>query len=276
VNAPLAISTETANQNGLCTFGSNYIWFGATLGGRVYRSTNGGTTWTTGIAPFASVSNVWFNNASYGVATSSGSNAVARSADGGATWTSVTPLGTGFLFACSGFGTADLLYARGTTVYRSQDAGQTFATSYVGTGTYYALSFAKQGQIVTGWAVTSAGGVAKFSTTLVDVRDPVGSELPEAFTLMQNYPNPFNPTTNIRYALPQAAHVSVKIYNVLGQEVAQLKDEIQTAGTYDVVWYGKNSAGHSVASGVYFYRLQAQALNSGAEFSSFKKMLLLK
>jgi len=276
VNAPLAIGAETSNQNGLCTFGSNNIWFGATLGGRIYRSTNGGTTWAIGTAPFTSVSNVWFDNASYGVATSSGSNAVARSADGGATWTSVTPSGSGFLFACSGFGTADLLYARGTTIYRSRDAGQTFSTSYVGTGTYYALSFAKQGQIVTGWAVTSAGGVAKFSTTLVDVKEPGASELPEAFTLNQNYPNPFNPTTNIQYALPRAAYVNVKIYNLLGQEVAQLKDEVQAPGVHSAVWFGKNRTGQNVASGVYFYRLEARPLDGSALFNSFKKMLLLK
>jgi hypothetical protein len=272
---PNQVGTEAGTQNCLSTVGSNYFWFTSTAGGRIYKSTDGGATWTTGIAPFAAPSNVWFNNTNYGIATSS-ANFVARSVDGGATWTTVTPAGTGFLIACGGFGSNDLFYARGTTIYRSQDAGQTFGTSYVGTGTYVGLSFVKQGQIASGWAVTSTGGIAAFSTTLVGVKEPGTSELPDAFALMQNYPNPFNPTTNIRYALPQAAHVSVKIYNVLGQEIAQLKDEIQTAGTYDVVWFGKNSAGNSVASGVYFYRLQAQALNSGAEFSSFKKMLFLK
>jgi hypothetical protein len=115
----------------------------------------------------------------------------------------------------------------------------------------------------------------QFTTAATGVRED-GQELPVTFTLSQNYPNPFNPTTNIRYALPQAAHVSVKIYNLLGQEIALLKDEIQMPGSYDVVWNGRNTMGQSVASGVYFYRLQAQGLNSGAEFNSFKKMLLLK
>ena len=93
---------------------------------------------------------------------------------------------------------------------------------------------------------------------------------------MQNYPNPFNPTTNIRYVLPQAAHVSLKIYNILGQEVVQLQNEVQTAGLHETVWSGRSNSGQSVSSGVYFYRLEAKALDGSTTFNNFKKMLLLK
>ena len=127
-----------------------------------------------------------------------------------------------------------------------------------------------------GWAVTATGGIAKRGVVTTGVDDDIVNGLPQEFSLMQNYPNPFNPSTNIRYGLPRAAHVSVKIYNLLGQEVMQLKDELESAGTHDVVWLGRNTAGHNVASGVYFYQLEARPVDGSSPFNSFKKMLLLK
>jgi hypothetical protein len=89
--------------------------------------------------------------------------------------------------------------------------------------------------------------------------------LPDQYALDQNYPNPFNPATTIRYGIPNAAKVTMKIYNVLGQEVATLVDTDQTAGTYNV----RFDAG-SLASGMYLYRITA------GQFVQVKKMLLLK
>ncbi len=89
--------------------------------------------------------------------------------------------------------------------------------------------------------------------------------IPVRYTLEQNYPNPFNPATTIRYSVPRAAVVSLKIYNVLGQEVATLINQRQAGGSYSVSFNASR-----FASGVYFYRLSA------GDFSSVKKMLLLK
>ena len=94
---------------------------------------------------------------------------------------------------------------------------------------------------------------------------------PEAFALANNYPNPFNPATTIKYALPQAADVELTVYNVVGQVVRTLVAEHQSAGRYVVEWDATNDNGHSLSSGMYFYRLQA-----GGEFHEVKKMLLLK
>ncbi|MFI5251198.1 MAG: T9SS type A sorting domain-containing protein [Bacteroidota bacterium] len=94
--------------------------------------------------------------------------------------------------------------------------------------------------------------------------------LPAQFALEQNYPNPFNPTTNIRYALPTDTRVTLKIYDVLGQEVVTLVDEMQSAGYKNVSWRSVNSAGLSVPSGMYFYRIQA------GSFTQTKKLILLK
>ena len=94
---------------------------------------------------------------------------------------------------------------------------------------------------------------------------------PEVFSLANNYPNPFNPATTIKYALPQAADVELTVYNVLGQPVRTLVAEHQNAGRYVVEWDAANDSGHSLSSGMYFYRLEA-----GGEFRETKKMLLLK
>jgi hypothetical protein len=93
-------------------------------------------------------------------------------------------------------------------------------------------------------------------------------DLPEQYTLYQNYPNPFNPSTTIQFDLPQAAVVSLKVYNMLGQEVATLFDQAQLdQGKQEIIFDAS-----SLASGVYFYRL----LVDGGAFQTVKKMVLLK
>ncbi len=94
--------------------------------------------------------------------------------------------------------------------------------------------------------------------------------IPESFGLKQNYPNPFNPETIIEYDLPKAANVRVDIFNVLGQKVVSLVDSYGEAGTHQVTWNGTSESGSSVASGMYFYRIEAD------EFTETKKMMMLK
>jgi flagellar hook assembly protein FlgD len=88
--------------------------------------------------------------------------------------------------------------------------------------------------------------------------------------LSQNYPNPFNPQTVIQYALPHDCQVQVTIYNILGQKVRTLVNEYQKAGYKRVEWDSKSEQGEEVASGIYFYRIQA------GEFGQVKKMVLIK
>ncbi|MSS73884.1 MAG: T9SS type A sorting domain-containing protein [Candidatus Latescibacteria bacterium] len=88
--------------------------------------------------------------------------------------------------------------------------------------------------------------------------------------LNQNYPNPFNPETAIRYELPRATNVRMTIYNAQGQAVRTLVDGPRPAGAQAVRWDGRDDRGRGVASGIYYYRLEA------AGFSETQKMLLLK
>jgi hypothetical protein len=106
------------------------------------------------------------------------------------------------------------------------------------------------------------------------VGDPV-TEVPVVYQLNQNYPNPFNPSTSISYALPEQAIVTLRVYNLLGQEVVTLADKIQEAGVYEVTWNGRNGLGQSVGTGVYFYRFEAHG-TSGEVYTDLKKMLFLK
>jgi hypothetical protein len=101
-------------------------------------------------------------------------------------------------------------------------------------------------------------------------------ENPQTFTLFQNYPNPFNPSTRIEYALPVESSVTIKVYNILGQEVATLVNEQQLGGQHIVEWNGRSSNGLAMSSGVYFYRVEARPLGGQPSFTSVKKMVLVK
>jgi hypothetical protein len=99
--------------------------------------------------------------------------------------------------------------------------------------------------------------------------EPIG-EIATQFWMKQNYPNPFNPTTNIIYNLPVSAEVSLKVYNLLGQEVMTLVNGIQGKGKHEAMF-----SGGSLASGMYIYSLEATAFD-GSKFKDVKKMVLVK
>jgi len=110
------------------------------------------------------------------------------------------------------------------------------------------------------------GTVQYTGGVVIDILTGVSQKLlPDEFALGQNYPDPFNPSTTIQYQLPIPARVTLRVYNILGQVVTTLVDEVQDAGYKSVVWNAGN-----VASGVYFYRLQT------AGFTQTHKMLLTR
>jgi len=94
---------------------------------------------------------------------------------------------------------------------------------------------------------------------------------PTTFALDQNFPNPFNPTTKIQYQVPTDSRVSLKVYDVLGREVVTLVNEGRPAGYHDVQWNATD-----LASGVYFYRIEAHSLDGGHGFQSVKKLTVVK
>jgi hypothetical protein len=143
-------------------------------------------------------------------------------------------------------------------------AGQPIRTSWIGHSFMYVrnggLQMARNELVEATW---------KFFENETE-EDITGETVPAQYALMQNYPNPFNPSTTIKFNMPVKGHVSLKIYNVAGQLVRTLSNQDWDAGQHSIDWNGKNDIGSSVASGVYFYKIEADS------FQSTKKMVLLR
>jgi hypothetical protein len=131
------------------------------------------------------------------------------------------------------------------------------------------------------WRVRTAtnGGVGpwseafNFNIIITDVEDE--QQLPTEFALMQNYPNPFNPSTTIRYSIPsnvkgQTSNIILKVYDVLGNEVATLVNEEKPAGSYEIEFNVAQVSRPELSSGIYFYKLQA------GSYIATRKMVLLR
>jgi hypothetical protein len=120
-----------------------------------------------------------------------------------------------------------------------------------------------QGDIII--TISSGGSLIAQKTIPLTVAPPT------IYKLSQNYPNPFNPSTTIEYQLPVDGHVSLKVYDLLGREVATLVNEQQTADYYKI----KFDVG-DIASGVYFYRLDARPVAGGLGFRRVMRMMVLR
>lgn len=132
---------------------------------------------------------------------------------------------------------------------------------------------AYRGRVWFVWADPRQSGLQVYGNNQVylptDVKDHP-SPLPASYSLAQNFPNPFNPTTEIAFELPHRSRIALTVYDLLGREVKQLSGGMREAGQYRVVWDGTNERGRAVASGIYFYRLEASG------FTQTRKMILLK
>ena len=139
-------------------------------------------------------------------------------------------------------------------------------------GSHFTLSDAENGKRMKTLELKGVGTSLglKSGTEKLVLHVASGAALPREYSLGQNYPNPFNPTTTFMVGLPEAAHLEVAIYNVLGQKVATLVDEVREAGYYPVTWNSNTQQGVSVSSGVYFVRMNAE------KFTAVHKMMLLK
>jgi hypothetical protein len=119
-----------------------------------------------------------------------------------------------------------------------------------------------------GWSAPTSYRMFTTGTQMV-VKEDEG--VPGEFALVQNFPNPFNPSTTIPYEVPKTAHVKIVIYDLLGREVATLVDGVLAANRYSVEWRAS-----AFGSGVYFYRMEAKGVDGTGNFTSVKKLILMK
>jgi len=136
------------------------------------------------------------------------------------------------------------------------------------------------------WVLTAVSGTEYILDGISEIVVPTEdryflsreSVIPKTFALHQNFPNPFNPITYLQYDLPIESHVNLKIYDMLGHEIAQLVSSKQSPGIKTVKWDARDSMGRPVSAGVYLYQIQANdaSSNSGQGFTETKKMVLLK
>lgn len=229
----------------------------------VYKSTNNGDTWiniNNGIPVTYYFSITFHPNGDIFVGESS---KIYRSTNGGNSWTASSSNISGLSIIAHSDGS---LYA-GTfsSAYKSTDLGNNW--NLIGDGmqniNINALAFGNSNILFAG---TESFGIYRTSFPVTSVESYELMKV-ESFKLSQNYPNPFNPTTQIAFTIPSGArnHVTLKVYDILGNEVATLANEYKPAGSYEVSFDA-----HNLSSGLYIYTLNA------GNFSSTKKMMLIK
>ncbi|MEJ2495102.1 MAG: YCF48-related protein [Ignavibacteriaceae bacterium] len=249
--------------------------------GVILRTTNGGDTWlsqSSGVTePLVGVSFTDANTGTILGGARDGSGkpvTVLRTIDGGENWrvqfvdAGCDPLGIhfnnsdeGIIVGGTGFGND-----HAGTIIHTTDGGESWVKQIIGYPFgFWGVSFAdaNHGIVVGSHGIilrTTTGGV-----TWVEENPRINEQIPEYFNLKQNYPNPFNPSTKIRYSVPQTSQIVIKVFDILGNEIETLVNEVKPIGTYELTWNAAN-----LPSGVYFYQLKA------GKFVMTKKMILLK
>jgi hypothetical protein len=256
-------NTSGTYNNAGCFLGTN-VWFSGNGDNSINYSTNMGVNWTSQPNAQAELGAIWFNSATNGMiggfTTSLG---VKLTTNSGVNWTSVTNPATVALIAITGSGNEYWAGSQGLNIYYTSNSGTNWTTSYtVSAGNFNAMQKARTGNTI--WGVRANGGISRYGTPLVGVT-PISLEIPSSYSVSQNYPNPFNPTTKINFALPKSGLVTLKVYNMLGKEVATLVNEVKNVGTYSVDFNAS-----TLSSGIYFYKVSVNG------FNEVKKMMLIK
>jgi hypothetical protein len=254
------------------------LLFFSTLNNGVFRSSNQGTSWvpaSSGLSggpcgSLARIGDTLYCQVDSGVAPYLHTTAkVFRSANGGTSWTDASnglsgTTGYSSLWSHLGF----LFCETSSGLFRSTNLGASWELWGQGLPpatqnsmpTVYSMAFSE-----TSVFAAVDGGVWKRALNDISTSTQSAGQLPDAFMLCQNYPNPFNPSTTIRYGLRSRGHVTLTVFNTLGQQVSVLQNGEQEAGYHEVQFNAQN-----LPSGVYFYRWQA------GFFTETKRLLLLR
>jgi photosystem II stability/assembly factor-like uncharacterized protein len=236
------------------------------MGGVILVTIDGGSTWNVeNLNTASTVNSVWFNSVSDGIAVG---NEGIKSLNNGTSWTTVHAFNNKNIMSifmidpdtgwCAGqFG----------SIYNTVDGGENWIQQVSGTTQdINSISFVNSNL---GWVCGNNGTILKTTNGGITSIDKNDNNVLSEFNLEQNYPNPFNPSTSIEYRVGSSEYVTLKVYDILGNEIATLVNEYKPAGEYEIE-FNTSSIKHHTSSGVYFYQLKAMA------YLETKKMLLIK
>ena len=233
------------------------------------RSGNSGNDWTSIYSlTKCRVTSSMFLNSNTGWITglyrfSGNSDLMLKTTNGGLNWENFNLTTLSFInsvfFSCNDTG-----WYCSSGIFKSINSGANWINQVPsnGTDTYNSIFFIDNS---TGWSVGKNGKILKTITGGLTSVNQSSENIPIKYSLLQNYPNPFNPVTHLEFGISDLGFVSLKVYDVLGNEIKTLVNEIKSPGVYKVEFDGSN-----LPSGIYFYKINA------GEFSEVKKMTLLK
>ncbi len=259
--------TQTSLNNKLISslvVNGNDIFAGDWASNSVYRSTNNGNNWTQIFLGGSTYTDVVLCLAVTGNYFFAGTDngGVFRSTNNGLNW-AVTGLSDvsilslaingNYIFAGAGWN---------GLAYLSSDNGNTWILKNQGMCNSAVWSLATTGQYI--FAGSDSSVWRRDFSEIIGIHN-ISSEIPSGFSLSQNYPNPFNPTTNVQFSIINVQFVTLKVFDILGKEVATLVNEQLKPGTYEVTFDGGN-----LGSGVYFYSLETN------QFRDTKRMVMIK
>ncbi len=255
---------ETMNLNEI-NFIDNNTGFISKIAG-LYRTTNGGSNWMqisanhTGSVQFA-------GNTGYAYTGTGSAYFLLKTTNSGNNWSQYQVAGGQYLKLYFTNEQTGWIIA-GNSIRKTTNGGINWFYQASGSNSIYGigLHFIDNSY---GWCVGMYGGIMRTTTGGIGITT-ISTELPTSFTLFQNYPNPFNPVTKIRFSIPYYAEttrrvVSLRIYDILGKEIAVLVNENLKPGIYEAEWNASD-----VSSGIYFYSLFTN------NFTQTKKMVVLK
>ncbi len=261
---PVGATSEAGWNNSLAMTDQNNMWFG-TNASRVWRTTDGGGSWSSASSGNTNSYAIAFKDNLNGVVGHS-TGTIRVTTNGGTSWTAATsPTTTPVSGLAHVSGSNFAWLVAGASAFRSTSNGSTWAGQalYPFAGTLSHVSLADTGM---GWTVSSGGEILRYNPSgLTGVNEKQGGNIVREFHLDQNYPNPFNPTTTITFTIANAGLTTLRVYDLLGRQVATVLNEELPAGTYQRTFLATN-----LSSGVYVYRLQAN------QFVSEKRMVLIK
>lgn len=269
--APSATGTEASWSNDYCALDTGHIWFG-TNASLIYK---GG--FRSGFTPISISSpncvGVSFVNQNTGVSIFQTTAYFNNTTNGGMNWSTGYPYyypqyaikavpGSPYIWTCGKGPTDGTGVIGGGEILFSSNSGVNWSVQTNLGNIGYCITFANSG---CGWVGCKGGLIYKMSGSPIGIHN-INTSLPANYSLEQNYPNPFNAMTNIRFILPEAARVTLKVYDILGNEVATiLNNEFQKSGINSYLFDATN-----LSSGVYYYKIITN------KFVNMKKMILLK